>query len=138
MASGIPHLMVVTREEPPYVMVKCRNCTGNERYEGFAIDLLHAISEVSFTNLCKDMEYGNGDDLSCCFVMLSTAITHNGGPFLTLLDRCQVLTNVSPRLQNSLIHSTLSLTICMVSMITRERSGMELLENLLIGKQTLL
>ena len=38
--------MVVTREEPPYVMVKCANCTGNQRYEGFAIDLLAAISQV--------------------------------------------------------------------------------------------
>ena len=39
--------MVVTREEPPYVMIKCGNCTGNERYEGFAIDLLAAISQVN-------------------------------------------------------------------------------------------
>ena len=38
--------MVVTREEPPYVMVKRANCTGNQRYEGFAIDLLAAISQV--------------------------------------------------------------------------------------------
>ena len=38
--------MVVTREEPPYVMVKCANCTGNQRYQGFAIDLLAAISQV--------------------------------------------------------------------------------------------
>ena len=45
-SAGVPHLMVVTREEPPYVMVKCPNCTGKERYEGFAIDLLQAISEV--------------------------------------------------------------------------------------------
>ena len=40
-------LRVVTRVEPPYVMVKCGNCSGNERYEGFAIDLLHAISQVT-------------------------------------------------------------------------------------------
>ena len=39
-------LRVVTRVEPPYVMVRCENCTGNERYEGFAIDLLQAISQV--------------------------------------------------------------------------------------------
>ena len=38
--TGVPHLMVVTREEPHYLMVKCPNCTGKERYEGFAIDLL--------------------------------------------------------------------------------------------------
>ena len=42
-------LRVVTRVEPPYVMVKCHNCTGNERYEGFAIDLLQAISQVNTT-----------------------------------------------------------------------------------------
>ena len=40
-------LMVVTIEEPPYVMVKCPNCTGNQRYEGFAIDLLNSISKVA-------------------------------------------------------------------------------------------
>ena len=45
--GGLPSLMVVTREEPPYVMVRCHNCTGNQRYEGFAIDLLAAISEVA-------------------------------------------------------------------------------------------
>ena len=38
--------MVVTREEPPYVMVKCGNCTGNQIYQGFALDLLAAISQV--------------------------------------------------------------------------------------------
>ena len=46
--GGVPNLMVVTIEEPPYVMLKCRNCTGNKRYEGFAIDLLNSISKVSF------------------------------------------------------------------------------------------
>ena len=46
--DGIPNLMVVTIEEPPYVMLKCKNCTGNKRYEGFAIDLLNSISKVSF------------------------------------------------------------------------------------------
>ena len=40
-------LRVVTRVEPPYVMVKCENCSGNDRYEGFAIDLLQAISQVT-------------------------------------------------------------------------------------------
>ena len=47
LLPGVPHLMVVTREEPPYVMIKCGNCSGNDRYEGFAIDLLAAISQVS-------------------------------------------------------------------------------------------
>ena len=28
-------------------MVKCHNCSGNDRYEGFAIDLLQAISQVT-------------------------------------------------------------------------------------------
>ena len=40
-------LRVVTRVEPPYVM-KCTNCTNSE-YQGFAIDLLDAISEVNET-----------------------------------------------------------------------------------------
>ena len=38
--------MVVTILEPPYVMLKCPECSGNERYEGFAIDLLEYISKV--------------------------------------------------------------------------------------------
>lgn len=51
MAEGVPTLRVVTREEPPYVM-KCLNCSslsGNQSvaYQGFAIDLLDAISKVS-------------------------------------------------------------------------------------------
>ena len=44
--SGVPSLMVVTILEPPYVMLKCPECEGNERYEGFAIDLLNYISKV--------------------------------------------------------------------------------------------
>ena len=44
--KGIPNLMVVTILEPPYVMLKCPECEGNERYEGFAIDLLNHISKV--------------------------------------------------------------------------------------------
>ena len=51
MPEGVPILRVVTREEPPYVM-KCLNCSslsGNQSvaYQGFAIDLLDAISKVS-------------------------------------------------------------------------------------------
>ena len=38
--------MVVTIQEPPYVMLKCPECSGNDRYEGFAIDLLNRISKV--------------------------------------------------------------------------------------------
>merc|ERR1719400_1272434 len=34
--KGIPNLMVVTIQEPPYVMLKCPECSGNDRYEGFA------------------------------------------------------------------------------------------------------
>ena len=45
--SGVPSLMVVTIEEPPYVMLSCANCSGNQRYEGFAIDLLNSISKVN-------------------------------------------------------------------------------------------
>ena len=48
-------LRVVTREEPPYVM-RCDNCSSSSQllhnhtsqgYQGFAIDLLDAISQVS-------------------------------------------------------------------------------------------
>ena len=48
-------LRVVTREEPPYVM-RCDNCSSTSQllhnhssqgYQGFAIDLLDAISQVS-------------------------------------------------------------------------------------------
>ena len=46
LVAGIPNLMVVTIQEPPYVMVKCPECSGNDRYEGFAIDLLNRISQV--------------------------------------------------------------------------------------------
>ena len=50
LPEGVPILRVVTREEPPYVM-KCLNCSslsGNHSvaYQGFAIDLLDAISKV--------------------------------------------------------------------------------------------
>ena len=49
--SGAPSLMVVTIEEPPYVMLSCANCSGNQRYEGFAIDLLNSISKVKSSRL---------------------------------------------------------------------------------------
>ena len=49
--SGVPSLMVVTIEEPPYVMISCSNCSGNQRYEGFAIDLLNSISKVNSSRL---------------------------------------------------------------------------------------
>ena len=49
--SGMPSLMVVTIEEPPYVMLSCANCSGNQRYEGFAIDLLNSISKVKSSRL---------------------------------------------------------------------------------------
>ena len=62
--SGIPNLMVVTREEPPYVMVKCANCTGNERFEGFAIELLNAISEVIVVKHFMDL-YLISNGLGC-------------------------------------------------------------------------
>ena len=59
--------MVVTREEPPYVMVKCPNCTGRERYEGFAIDLLQAISEVGFLG---SVPYYLTNSLQGCWIQL--------------------------------------------------------------------
>ncbi|KAF4528382.1 hypothetical protein B566_EDAN017002 [Ephemera danica] len=56
-------LVVMTREEKPYVMVKeDRNLTGNARYEGFCIDLLKWIaSQVGFNydiRLVPDHMYG--------------------------------------------------------------------------------
>ncbi|PNF32815.1 hypothetical protein B7P43_G04494, partial [Cryptotermes secundus] len=56
-------LIVMTREEKPYVMVKEeRNFTGNARYEGFCIDLLKLIaSQVGFhyvIRLVPDHMYG--------------------------------------------------------------------------------
>ena len=58
-AEGVPILRVVTREEPPYVM-KCLNCSalsGNQSvaYQGFAIDLLDAISKVSHSQWRLDV-----------------------------------------------------------------------------------
>ncbi|XP_032308640.1 glutamate receptor ionotropic, kainate 2 isoform X2 [Drosophila ananassae] len=56
-------LVVMTREERPYVMVKDdKNVTGNDRFEGFCIDLLKAISQqVGFQytiDLVPDNMYG--------------------------------------------------------------------------------
>ncbi|KAH8269816.1 hypothetical protein KR018_012143, partial [Drosophila ironensis] len=56
-------LVVMTREERPYVMVKAdRNITGNTRFEGFCIDLLKAIAQqVGFQykiELVPDNMYG--------------------------------------------------------------------------------
>ena len=59
--SGVPSLMVVTIEEPPYVMLSCANCSGNQRYEGFAIDLLNSISKVkSHLFDCLAVTFGAG------------------------------------------------------------------------------
>ncbi|XP_055858131.1 glutamate receptor ionotropic, kainate 2 isoform X2 [Episyrphus balteatus] len=56
-------LVVMTRKEKPYVMVKeDANLTGNARYEGFCIDLLKAIAgQVGFhykIELVPDAMYG--------------------------------------------------------------------------------
>ncbi|KAJ3629294.1 hypothetical protein MTP99_013692 [Tenebrio molitor] len=56
-------LVVMTREERPYVMVKEeKNLTGNARYEGFCIDLLKCIAgQVGFQysiRLVPDHMYG--------------------------------------------------------------------------------
>ncbi|CAB0008629.1 unnamed protein product [Nesidiocoris tenuis] len=55
-------LIVMTREERPYVMVKEGNATGNARYEGFCIDLLRSVaSQVGFQyaiRLVPDHMYG--------------------------------------------------------------------------------
>ena len=44
-------LVVVTKEEIPYVMMK-KGKTGNAAYDGFAIDLLKVISLMMENNLC--------------------------------------------------------------------------------------
>lgn len=59
-------LIVVTRVEKPYVMIKeDKNLTGNSKYEGFCIDLLHRIaSQVGFhyaITLVPDNKYGAYD-----------------------------------------------------------------------------
>ncbi|XP_059353544.1 glutamate receptor ionotropic, kainate 2-like isoform X3 [Daphnia carinata] len=56
-------LIVMTNEEMPYVMVRSeRNLTGNDRYEGFCIDLLKAIAGMVGFNyvieLVPDKKYG--------------------------------------------------------------------------------
>ncbi|XP_050440989.1 glutamate receptor ionotropic, kainate 2-like [Adelges cooleyi] len=59
-------LIVVTRIEKPYVMIKeDKNLTGNSKYEGFCIDLLHRIaSQVGFhyaITIVPDNKYGAYD-----------------------------------------------------------------------------
>uniref|UniRef100_T1JJ21 Glutamate receptor ionotropic, kainate 2 n=1 Tax=Strigamia maritima TaxID=126957 RepID=T1JJ21_STRMM len=58
-------LIVTTIEEIPYVMVKKDNITGNERFDGFCIDLLKVISSiVGFKyriELVPDGKYGAPD-----------------------------------------------------------------------------
>jgi len=56
-------LIVMTNEEMPYVMLKSEgNLTGNDRYEGFCIDLLKAIAPMVGLNyvitLAPDKKYG--------------------------------------------------------------------------------
>lgn len=55
-------LTVMTREEKPYLMLKEGNFTGNDRFEGFCIDLLKGIAtQVGFQyeiKLVPDNMYG--------------------------------------------------------------------------------
>nr|QGW50657.1 ionotropic receptor 15 [Propsilocerus akamusi] len=55
-------LTVMTREEKPYLMLKEGNFTGNDRFEGFCIDLLKSIAhQVGFQysiRLVPDNMYG--------------------------------------------------------------------------------
>ncbi|XP_046446552.1 glutamate receptor ionotropic, kainate 2-like isoform X6 [Daphnia pulex] len=56
-------LIVMTNEEMPYVMLRSeRNLTGNDRYEGFCIDLLKAIAGMVGFNyvieMVPDKKYG--------------------------------------------------------------------------------
>ncbi|CAH1712738.1 unnamed protein product [Chironomus riparius] len=47
-------LTVMTREEKPYLMIKEGNFTGNDRFEGFCIDLLKGIAaQVGFQYVIK-------------------------------------------------------------------------------------
>jgi ionotropic glutamate receptor len=52
----------MTREEKPYLMIKEGNFTGNDRFEGFCIDLLKGIAaQVGFQyeiKLVPDGIYG--------------------------------------------------------------------------------
>jgi ionotropic glutamate receptor len=44
----------MTREEKPYLMIKEGNFTGNDRFEGFCIDLLKGIAaQVGFQYTIK-------------------------------------------------------------------------------------
>jgi len=44
----------MTREEKPYLMIKEGNFTGNDRFEGFCIDLLKGIAaQVGFQYVIK-------------------------------------------------------------------------------------
>ncbi|KAK4018180.1 hypothetical protein OUZ56_000249 [Daphnia magna] len=59
-------LIVMTNEEMPYVMRRSeRNLTGNDRYEGFSIDLLKAIAGMVGFNyvieMAPDKKYGAPD-----------------------------------------------------------------------------
>lgn len=47
-------LTVMTREEKPYLMIREGNFTGNDRFEGFCIDLLKSIAQqVGFRYIIK-------------------------------------------------------------------------------------
>ena len=86
--SGVPSLMVVTILEPPYVMLKCPDCEGNERYEGFAIDLLNYISKVR--QGCS-VECGDQVVLRRTSLCLSTRYT----PYQTRFTGCTTTTQDS-------------------------------------------
>jgi len=53
-------LIVTTIAEPPYIMVKDPNLVGNDRYEGFCVDLLDAIAKINgFNYTIKEVDDGN-------------------------------------------------------------------------------
>ena len=55
----------MTREEKPYVMIKEGNFTGNDRFEGFCIDLLKGIAaQVGFQYTIKLVPDGEYNTLS--------------------------------------------------------------------------
>lgn len=61
-------LLNVHRQEPPYVMMKRSESplSGNDRYEGFCVDILKEIAEIvgfKYTiKLVGDGKYGAPDD----------------------------------------------------------------------------
>lgn len=75
-------LTVMTREEKPYLMLREGNFTGNDRFEGFCIDLLKGIAQqVGFQYTIRlvpdNVSKSNQEELTCsnCAIHRCTAFT---------------------------------------------------------------